>query len=227
MSENSEKGIEGLVGTRVLRIPNVVRPILIWIVAAAVAAGFVSFAGRIVGGSTLAELASGDTLFLLLRLIASCAVTAAFEEMVFRGALLGVLLYRLRGLSSAVPTANIVAALVFAAFHVFPEMSMVFDDPVLVLPAVLKFIQAALFGFCAGAVVIETKALLAMVGAHWLFDIFYFWPTYLYEGYFPMGYVVGDWVNLLVLGVSVLLFLPAAITAWRLSSQGVVGFSSR
>ncbi|MBR5259355.1 MAG: CPBP family intramembrane metalloprotease [Eggerthellaceae bacterium] len=225
MNENTEKEIETLEDARVLRVPPIVRPILSWVLIAGLVAGFVSLAGRLMCGSALAELATGDTLFLLLRLLVSCGVTAAFEEMAFRGALLGVLLYRLERFSRAPFVASLIAAIIFALFHVYPELGLLVDEPGLALPAALKFAQATLFGFCMAAIVIETKSLVAVVGAHWLFDIFYFWPTYLYDGYFPAGYVVGDWVNLLVLGVSVLLFLPATIAAWRLPSQGMVGFS--
>ena len=164
----------------------------------------------------------GGTLILerLSALLLDCAGTAVVEELLFRGALLWALAWRFRKVF-AEPQAGDraavwVAAVVFALLHLSPELTHVFDAgfaavSVWTIPfAVAKATQAVLFGFCMGAVVLRTRSLIVPVIVHFAFDLLYFAPGFLGSGAFPTSYLTGGFADALALGLTILLFLPAA-----------------
>lgn len=188
------------------------------VVLAGFAAALVSLAGICVHlPADFSELLLfEDFLVRCAILLLSCAATALIEELVFRGALLGALLWRLGQVMTvpALPVSRLavfLAAAVFALFHVVPEFCSIGPSALSAMifaAAVMKFAQAFLFGFCMGAVAVRTRSLLVPVVVHFAFDVLYFAPHVLVFGVFPEGYLGGGVGDLAVLFVTVLLFSP-------------------
>lgn len=153
---------------------------------------------------------------LVLYAAATCAFTALFEEMLFRGVVIPCVVAKTNQPMFAVWT----GALLFAAAHV--ELAFPFAasaSTALLQPStwislgqfVLKPIQAALFGFCMGSLYCATRSLRPSVVTHFFFDLLYFAPSLLATGAFPSTYTTGNLFDLVLLSVSVLFLAAAAL----------------
>lgn len=155
---------------------------------------------------------------------ATCAFTALFEEMLFRGVVIPCVVAKTNRAAFAVWT----GALLFAAAHVELAFSFTASASAAFLQTstwvsfgqfVLKPIQAALFGFCMGFLYCSTRSLKLPVATHFLFDLLYFAPSLLATGAFPSTYMSGNLFDLVLLLVSVLFLTAAALRLPRSKTQ--------
>lgn len=190
-------------------VPSDVRP-------ASVSSDSVSAAPHLFSASASALLA--------LYAAATCAFTALFEEMLFRGIVIPCVVAKTNQAAFAIRA----SALLFAAAHLelsFPPAAPAPDaflhasSWVLAGQFVLKPVQAALFGFCMGSLYCSTRSLRLPIVVHFLFDLLYFAPSLLSTGAFPSTYTSGNLFDLVLLLVSVL-FLGAAALLLREAKQG-------
>lgn len=156
--------------------------------------------------------------------VATCAFTALFEEMLFRGIVIPCVVAKTGQAAFAVR----VSALLFAAAHLelsflpaapAPDALLHASSWVLAGQFVLKPVQAALFGFCMGSLYCSTRSLRLPIVVHFFFDLIYFAPSLLSAGAFPSTYMSGNLFDLVLLLVSVL-FLGVAALLLREAKQG-------
>lgn len=164
--------------------------------------------------------------------VALCIATALFEEGFFRGLLVPCVAVRTTALRAAV-----VSALVFGALHVLsavpvpaptptPESALSLDFAVLSASAVLKTIQATLFGFCMAALFLRTGSIWMCVFAHAAFDALYFAPHIVILGELPMTYLSANPLDLAVLAVTIVLLLLPSGKCLRWLRSNVVTYTS-
>lgn len=153
---------------------------------------------------------------LVLYAVATCAFTALFEEMLFRGVVIPCVVAKTNRTTFAVWA----GALLFAAAHLELSFPFTASASAALLQAstwislgqfVLKPIQAALFGFCMGFLYCSTRSLSLPIAVHFLFDLLYFAPSLLAIGAFPSTYMSGNLFDLVLLSVSVFFLAAAAL----------------
>lgn len=164
--------------------------------------------------------------------VALCIATALFEEGFFRGLLVPCVAVRTTALHAAV-----VSALIFGALHVLgdgpvpaptptSESTLSLDFAFLSASAVLKTIQATLFGFCMAALFLRTGNIWTCVFAHAAFDAFYFVPHIVILGELPMTYLSANPLDLAVLAVTIVLLLLPSGKCLRWLRSNVVTYPS-
>lgn len=153
---------------------------------------------------------------LALYAVATCAFTALFEEMLFRGVVIPCVIVKTNQPALVV----LASSLLFAAAHM--ELALPIEQPSAAVFAqtstwiafgqfALKPIQAALFGFCMGSLYCSTRSLKLPVAVHFVFDMLYFAPSLLSTGAFPSTYTSGNLFDLVLLSVSVFFLAVAAL----------------
>ena len=163
-------------------------------------------------------------------LLALASESAVVEELLFRGLLLWGCLAVARRWERAHPLcfAVVASSLVFGFLHLVPEGPLVApgaDLCVAASQAVLKVVQATLFGVVLASLVVRSPwaarpipacgvALVAPAIVHALFDVLYFGPLLLAGGTLPTTYLTGNPADMVPMGVStLLLFLAVFVTA--------------
>lgn len=150
-----------------------------------------------------------------------CVFTGVFEECLFRGTLLDALRDTFRGGNPrrSLLAVCVVDALLFGAMHLAGSMGAnVQWSPVVVAQALLKPLQAALFGFLMCAVTLRSRSLWPAITLHALFDMGLFLPTVVRGGVLPTSYVTGSIVDLAVLAatcVALAALIPGALRTLR------------
>lgn len=153
---------------------------------------------------------------LVLCAVATCAFTALFEEMLFRGVVIPCVIAETHQAAFAVRA----GALLFAAAHVelafpcagpLPAALVQSSTWILLGQFVLKPIQAAFFGFCMGSLYCAARSVKLPVLVHFLFDLLYFAPSLLSAGAFPSTYMSGNLLDLVLLSASVFFLAAAAL----------------
>lgn len=178
--------------------------------------GYLLLVGAAAGSASLAmapDLAFDLGLARVAQVTALCLLTGVFEEGVFRVLALDAFVPALGGGSRGTMRAAIVSAVLFGVMHgsLGPAAS---GDAVAVAQAVVKPLQAGLFGFFMAAAYAATRNLWALAFAHAAFDLLYIGPLLL-AGDLQRAYVTGDVGDLALLVVTTALLVPAAIAAAR------------
>lgn len=96
----------------------------------------------------------------------------------------------------------------------------------LAVHALLKALQAGLFGFCMAAMFLETGSLRQPVAAHAAFDVLYLGPSLVTSRGVPTTYLTGSCGDLAVLALTVALLLPPSVKSARWLAHEVVTYSS-
>lgn len=157
----------------------------------------------------------------VLAFVLSCFFTAIFEESLFRVLVFDAFLWEWRSRRYGVLLAAMVSSVLFGLMHVSVG-GLSADQPFVVLQAIAKPLQAALFGLVMAALYVSTRSLWFVVGLHSFFDMLYLGPLVVTTG-MPTTYVTGNSGEAGVLCATVLLLIPLAYVAVKqLSSARVV-----
>lgn len=140
--------------------------------------------------------------------LALCLMTGLFEEGVFRVLALDALLTRVTPLHAAVAS-----AVLFGLLHASFGQALAVGDAVGWAQAVLKPVQAGLFGFFMAALYLKGGSLWFLAGIHAAFDLVYLGPTLFSTGVQP-AYVTGGFGDAAVLAATTLLLFASARAAW-------------
>lgn len=140
--------------------------------------------------------------------LALCLMTGLFEEGVFRVLALDALLTRVTPLRAAVAS-----AVLFGLLHASFGQALAVGDAVGWVQAVLKPVQAGLFGFFMAALCLKGCSLWFLAGIHAAFDLVYLGPIMFATGVQP-AYVTGGFGDAAVLAATTLLFFASARAAW-------------
>lgn len=181
-------------------------------------AGYVAAIGLAAGVASFFALPQGAVLDVaplhVAQVVALCLVTGVFEEGVFRVLALDALVPALGGSRRGMLRAALVSAVLFGALHVSLGEAVVAVDVVSGLQAVLKPVQAGLFGLFMAMVYFKTRNLWTLVGVHAAFNLFYSAPPLL-AGDVQQTYVTGNPFDLVLLAATTLLLVPPALAAVR------------
>ncbi|NHM16755.1 CPBP family intramembrane metalloprotease [Eggerthellaceae bacterium zg-887] len=194
--------------------------------------GVLSVAAGAGPGASAANVASPGVLLAALVLFAA---TGVFEEALFRVLLMNALLAGAAPPEPAAaprPTsvppalfAAIVSSAAFGLLHVSFDGALAGAGACAVAEALLKPVQAALFGFVMAAWYVRVRRLWPLAAAHAAFDLGYLGPACA-SGVLPATYVTGTPAGVVMLAVTSALLLPLAVRAWR-SLRSPAGFQSR
>ncbi|NHM14305.1 CPBP family intramembrane glutamic endopeptidase [Xiamenia xianingshaonis] len=210
--------------------------------------GALSVAAGAGPGASAANVASPGVLLAALVLFAA---TGVFEEALFRVLLMNALLagaaLREPKAAPAVPPpppaagecgaaprptpvppalfAAIVSSVAFGLLHASFDGALAGAGACAVVEALLKPVQAALFGFVMAAWYVRVRRLWPLATAHAAFDLGYLGPACA-SGVLPATYVTGTPAGVAMLAVTSALLLPLAARAWR-SLRSPAGFQSR
>ncbi len=117
-----------------------------------------------------------------------------------------------------------------SAFALVPTPACAAPVPTLVLvfvaQALLKALQAGLFGFCMAAVFLETGSIKQPVVIHAVFNVLYLGPLLVATGAVPATYLTGNCGDLAVLALTIALLLPPSVKSARWLAREVVPYSS-
>lgn len=161
----------------------------------------------------------------LLGVAALCAFVGVFEEVLFRGVLLGGLLPRFGGTRNGLLVSALVSSVVFGMAHVGSAAGA--TDPLTLAQMLLKTVQAGSIGLVFAAVYVRTRSIWGVAALHALTDFMLMAPlAVLGGGEEALGsYVVsgGDALSV-ALGLAlvvayllaVALYAPCAVRGWRL-----------
>ncbi|NGM16801.1 CPBP family intramembrane metalloprotease [Eggerthellaceae bacterium zg-893] len=120
--------------------------------------------------------------------------------------------------------AAIVSSAAFGLLHASFDGALAGAGACAVAEALLKPVQAALFGFVMAAWYVRVRRLWPLAAAHAAFDLGYLGPACA-SGVLPATYVTGTPAGVAMLAVTSALLLPLAVRAWR-SLRSPAGFQS-
>lgn len=183
-----------------------VTPWLVYSLAAACVVGAFSLF------SSAANSLPAHPLWTGLVFIVLCFATGVFEEVFFRGVLFEALLAGID--KNALRISLALSCILFALFHLkdfAPDATL--GTALNVLCLILKFTQAALFGFFMAAVYLRTKSLWPCIITHALADICLLAPQLLETGTLLGNTLTSTSFEVLGLALCVVLFMPLAFIA--------------
>ena len=162
-------------------------------------------------GSAAAAAVAGQ----LVPFVSLCLVTGLFEEALFRGVMFRgfACAFEASGRANPLLWAAAVSAGVFGVLHVSGGPPAVPPDAVVLAQAVLKPVQAALFGFVMAGVFARSHNLWLACGLHAAFNALSEGPLFLASGYLPATYLTGSVADAVLLAVGSALLVPAAVKA--------------
>ncbi len=146
-----------------------------------------------------------------------CVVTGIYEEGLFRGLLVPCVTVRAEKDNVGVPPqffAAVFSALIFGLVHLSGIVDAAtgaegfFALIIVIAQAVVKVIQAGLFGFCLATMFVRTQSVWLPMITHMIFDFLYLGPTMLMTGELVPTYFTGNWLDLAILVLTVILLLP-------------------
>ena len=186
--------------------------------------GLLQLAAGSTTGSAWPALPAGWA-FDLAGVAALCVFVGVFEEVLFRGVLLGGLLSRLGGTRNGVVVAALVSSVVFGAVHVGSSAGA--TDALTLAQMLLKTVQAGSIGLIFAAVYVRTRSIWGVAALHALTDFLLMAPLALAGvGEDALGSYVSQGSDSLsvVLGVAlvaaylfaVALYAPCIVQGWRL-----------
>lgn len=152
---------------------------------------------------------SGATVVRVVLVLSSCLMVGVFEEGVFRVLALEAFAPRLGALRVAVAS-----AILFGMLHASFGEAEALGGAVAWTQAILKPLQAGLFGFFMAAWYLKGCGLWGLVGVHAVFDLVYLGPLMLMTGGQP-AYVTGSPADLAILAGTTVLLLAPACAAWK------------
>ncbi len=97
---------------------------------------------------------------------------------------------------------------------------------ILAVQALLKALQAGLFGFCMAAVFLEAGSIKQPVMIHAAFNVLYLGPLLVATGAVPATYLTGNCGDLAMLALTIALLLPPSVKSARWLAREVVPYSS-
>lgn len=171
-------------------------------------AGSLWLAGGIEGAGGAAGLAGSVVL-----VVATCLLTGVFEEGVFRVLAIEALA-PLFGGSRGLLKAAVWSSVLFGVLHSSVGDAVAAGTAIAWAQALVKPVQAALFGFFMAALFARTRNLWVVAGVHGLFDIACLGPVMLVGGV-AQPYVTGNLADLALLVLTTALLVPPAVVAFR------------
>ncbi len=153
----------------------------------------------------------------VILIVLLCVVTGIYEEGLFRGLLIPCVAVRAEKDNVGVPPqffAAVFSALIFGLVHLSGVVAAVTgaSDPltlvIVILQVVAKVIQAGLFGFCLAAMFVRNQSIWLPVITHIIFDLLYLGPSMLFTGELTPTYFTGNWLDLAILVLTIILLLP-------------------
>ncbi|WP_165249501.1 CPBP family intramembrane glutamic endopeptidase [Adlercreutzia sp. ZJ141] len=155
-----------------------------------------------------------DPLAVRIALAAAlCLLTGVFEELLFRGIAFTAFESAFRSWRSVrnpARAAAIVQAALFALLHVSLQDALLLESPIAGAQALLKILQAFLFGMIMAGLFARTRSLLPCVVAHAAFDCLYLGPAFSASGMVSVSYMSGSLPDLIALTASTALIACAA-----------------
>lgn len=146
---------------------------------------------------------------------ALCLLTGVFEELLFRGIAFSAFESAFRSWRSVrnpVRAAALVQAMLFAFMHVSLQEALLLGGPIVGAQALLKMLQAFLFGMIMAGLFTRTRSLLGPIAVHAAFDCLYLGPATAISGVASASYLSGSLPDLVALAASTALIAGAA---WR------------
>lgn len=181
------------------------------------ALGVVIFAAAVIGiaavyvqGSVISPPWHAILMFVVLMLS-----TAVFEEILFRSFLFEGFAKVLHGraFKNALLYAAFASSVLFGLLHVTSDLGSLFRLAAYV-HAVVKVLEAALFGMAMCALYLKTKSVWPAVLVHFAFNLFSEGPIFLATGALKFSYITGSPADIVVLLIGCAILLPAAKWAW-------------
>lgn len=174
------------------------------------------FAGWILAGAPDAAIGAAVSSIAARGafVVAICVLTGVFEEGVFRVLALDALAPQFGGGGEGLLKAAVWSSVLFGLVHAGFGEAASLGGAVAWAQALVKPLQAALFGFFMAALFVRTRSLWVVAGAHGLFDVACLGPVMLVEGA-PQPYVTGSVADLALLVLVTVLLVPPAVVAFR------------
>lgn len=178
--------------------------------------------------SSMAADSSGQSAFLLQDmlpraafLLAWCAATGLFEELLFRGITVLCLAQAFEGSDAgkadSMRRAAFASAIIFALLHISTGDTALAHglSAGVVAAALLKGCQAFLFGFSMAALLVARRSVWVPVLVHICFDVVYFAVPVLLAGALPDAYLSESVGNIVLLTLTTALLVPPFAYALR------------
>lgn len=179
--------------------------------------GYVLLVGLAAGVATFFALPGGVALAAgpvrVVQVVALCLLTGLFEEGVFRVLAMDALVPAFGGGRRGVLRAAVASAVLFGLLHVSVEEVAFATDAVVGMQAVLKPVEAGLFGFFMAAAYLSTRNLWVLAAVHAAFNLASTGPLLL-AGDVQQTYVTGNPFDLALLAATTALLVPSAIAAY-------------
>lgn len=148
------------------------------------------------------------------QVVALCLLTGVFEEGVFRVLAMDAFAPALGGGRRGALRAAAASAVLFGVLHVSVGEVVFTADSVAGMQALLKPVEAGLFGFFMAAVYAATRNLGVLVAVHAAFNLVSTGPLLL-AGDLQQTYATGNPFDLVVLAATTVLLVPPAAAAFR------------
>lgn len=155
--------------------------------------------------------ASPQAAVLVAQILALCALTGIAEEVLYRAAMMEAFVPALGADDRAILKAAAASALIFAALH----LSVPADGSTVALAqALLKPVQAALFGFTLALLYCRTRSVWPCATLHAAFNVLYLGPSLLVSGVVATTYASGQASDLAILAATTAMLAIAAVCAF-------------
>lgn len=145
--------------------------------------------------------------------VATCLLTGVFEESVFRVLAIDALA-PLFGGDRGLLKAAVWSSVLFGVLHSSVGDAATAGTAIVWAQALVKPVQAALFGFFMAALFMRTRNFWVVAGVHGLFDVVCLGPVMLVGGA-TQSYVTGNPADLALLVLTTALLVPLAVAAFR------------
>lgn len=153
-------------------------------------------------------------LFLLL-----CIGTGLLEEGLFRGIMLDAFIENLGTRRRDLYVAAFTSSLIFGLLHVTGDVDAVISDSYALILAILKTIQAAIFGFFMAALYMRKKNLWLQALVHALYNTLIMAHQVVFFDNLPTSYVAGNVSDVIFLGFMIVLFIPLLVSGIKLINE--------
>lgn len=161
-------------------------------------------------GLSEAQAGAQGTLDALVFFCATCVLTGAIEELIFRGALMRGAVH----FGCTWQRAAFISAVVFGLMHLGLPAEDLTTNACAWTQCVLKVLEGVAFGYALATLYASLKKLWPCMLLHITFDALYFAPYFHQYRAFPTTYVSGNAFDLAGLFCSCVLLAAAALVAW-------------
>ena len=180
--------------------------------------GYVLVVGLVAGTATFFSIPRTGELAVdparVAQVVALCLLTGLFEEGVFRVLAIDAFVPAFGGGFRGALRAAAASAVLFGVLHVSASEVVLATDAVAGMQAVLKPVEAGLFGFFMAAVYLATRNLWVLVAVHAAFNMVSTGPLLL-AGDMQQTYATGNPFDLALLALTTVLLVPPAVAAFR------------